>query len=180
MAGEYKVTFMGLRSDVNYKREALYADLIYNDSDGESKIVSPARFFYHSMPNQPTSEVAIEEGLFKDLFFILGETDLDTGHGVIEVIINPLISFIWLGAFIMILGIFIAAYKDGFLISALSFEKSSFFIKKMNIGFIVFSIILAVAGYLLAAAPGLIGGLIVVLLFLMFYILYKQIRNNNF
>ncbi|MBN2801976.1 MAG: heme lyase CcmF/NrfE family subunit [Deltaproteobacteria bacterium] len=180
MAGEYKVTFMGLRSDVNYKREAIYGDLIYSNSEGESKIVSPARFFYHSMPNQPTSEVAIEGGLFKDLFFILGETDLDTGHGVIEVIINPLIFFIWLGAIVMITGILIAAYKDGFLITALNFEESSFFTKKINIVSIVFSIILVTAGYLFAAAPGLIGGLIIVLLFLMFYIIYKQIRINNF
>ncbi len=110
---DVKITFLGLRSDVNYEREALFADLEVVESTGAVTLVSPARYLYHSHPKQPTSEVNILMGVKRDLFFILGETEAQTGRAVIKVLSNPLVIWIWLGGVLLVFGALLAMSRAG-------------------------------------------------------------------
>ena len=52
----------------------------------------------------PISEVAIMSGIYEDLYLILGGWNTD-GSITLTVVINPLISWIWYGTGVVILGI---------------------------------------------------------------------------
>jgi hypothetical protein len=110
---DVKITFLGMRSDINFEREALFADLEVVESDGSVTLVSPARYLYHSHPRQPTSEVSILTGVDRDLFFILGETEARSGRAVIKVLSNPLVIWIWIGGVLLVFGAILAMSKGG-------------------------------------------------------------------
>ncbi|HSA60480.1 MAG TPA: cytochrome c-type biogenesis CcmF C-terminal domain-containing protein [bacterium] len=63
----------------------------------------PARYFYKTT-NQPTTEVDMYHAPFKDVYLVLGNIDETTGVADIRVILNPLISFVWLGGLVILLG----------------------------------------------------------------------------
>ncbi|MBN2343705.1 MAG: heme lyase CcmF/NrfE family subunit [Deltaproteobacteria bacterium] len=108
-----KVTFMGLRTDVNHEREAVFADLEVAYKDGHVQVVSPARYLYHSHPKQPTSEVTILTNPARDHFFILGETEFRKNRAVIKVLVNPLVFWIWVGGVLLVIGTLLAMRKGG-------------------------------------------------------------------
>ena len=56
---------------------------------------------------QPTSEVAIRSRMSEDLYVVLAEAGAD-GGAFLQVFLNPLVNWIWLGGFVMALGTGIA------------------------------------------------------------------------
>lgn len=150
---DVKVTFMGLRSDVNFEREAVFADLEIAHRDGSVEVVSPARYLYHSHNKQPTSEVAILTSPIRDLFFILGETEFRQSRGVIKVLMNPLVMWIWIGGVLMVLGILLAMSKGG--IRSLLQMDTSLRKKMLPVGVAVAVVATtSVAGILWLGVPG--------------------------
>jgi len=53
---------------------------------------------------QPTSHVAIHSTLREDLYVVLAGIDPDTGKGIIQVFVNPLVAWVWLGGLVTLLG----------------------------------------------------------------------------
>ena len=102
--GDYRVQFLGLRDDNDYQKYAVYADLNIRRSGRPLGTFSTGRFFYHSHSGQPTSEVSIVRSLSDDLFLILGNIDENTGATAIRAVVNPLVSFIWIGGVLLVFG----------------------------------------------------------------------------
>ncbi|MGH9352351.1 MAG: heme lyase CcmF/NrfE family subunit, partial [Terriglobia bacterium] len=69
--------------------------------------VSPQRRFYKAS-QQPISHVAIRRTLKEDLYVVLAGRDPGTNKAVIEVFVNPLVVWVWVGGIIMVLGTLIA------------------------------------------------------------------------
>ncbi|QQR81348.1 MAG: cytochrome c biogenesis protein CcsA [Deltaproteobacteria bacterium] len=65
--------------------------------------LAPAKYFYKTT-NQPTTEVDMYHAPFKDVYLVLGDIDQTTEIAQLRVIINPLISFVWLSGLTMFLG----------------------------------------------------------------------------
>jgi cytochrome c-type biogenesis protein CcmF len=63
----------------------------------------PEKRFYKAS-QQPTSHVAIHPTLSEDLYVVLAGIDPDTGKGIIQVFVNPLVSWVWLGGLVTLLG----------------------------------------------------------------------------
>jgi cytochrome c-type biogenesis protein CcmF len=114
--GDYDLTFIGLREDLNFERQAIAADLEVKKGGQLIGVLSPARYRYHSHPGQPTSEVVIRSGLAEDLFLILGETDMARGMALIRVVINPLVIWIWIGGLLLVVGTVVALFPPGHLV----------------------------------------------------------------
>jgi cytochrome c-type biogenesis protein CcmF len=57
---------------------------------------------------QPISHVAIRPSLKEDLYVVLAGQDQDTGKAVVEVFVNPLVDWVWIGGFIVFLGTLLA------------------------------------------------------------------------
>jgi cytochrome c-type biogenesis protein CcmF len=66
--------------------------------------VSPAKFVYRTHKDQPASEVDVLSSLRDDLYVVLGSLSQPSGRAAIQVHVNPLVSFIWFGVVVLVLG----------------------------------------------------------------------------
>jgi len=67
----------------------------------------PEKRFYKAS-QQPTSYVAIHPSLSEDLYVVLAGMEQDTGKAVIQVFINPLVMWVWIGGIVVLLGTMLA------------------------------------------------------------------------
>ncbi|HSL21600.1 MAG TPA: cytochrome c-type biogenesis CcmF C-terminal domain-containing protein [Vicinamibacterales bacterium] len=64
----------------------------------------PARHFYRKREEEPTTEVAIRRGFAEDLYIVLAGYDMQTQSATLEIVVNPLVNWIWFGFAIMAIG----------------------------------------------------------------------------
>jgi cytochrome c-type biogenesis protein CcmF len=69
--------------------------------------IHPERRFYKAS-QQPTSYVAIHPSLSEDLYVVLAGMDEQTGKAIIEVFVNPLVMWVWIGGITVFLGTLLA------------------------------------------------------------------------
>ena len=75
----------------------------YKDGDYLGDLKPERRVFVASQ--QPTSEVAIRRRLNEDLYLnFAGMSETEPGHAIIQVYVNPLVSCIWLGFWVVFFG----------------------------------------------------------------------------
>lgn len=67
-------------------------------------VMNPAKFIYFSS-EQPTTEVAIHQTTFEDVYLIIGTVDPKTKRADFRLTLNPLITFIWIGGFVILMGV---------------------------------------------------------------------------
>ena len=67
----------------------------------------PEKRFYKAS-QQPTSYVAIHPTLAEDVYVVLAGIDPDTGKGIFQVFINPLVMWVWIGGVVTLLGTLLA------------------------------------------------------------------------
>jgi cytochrome c-type biogenesis protein CcmF len=67
----------------------------------------PQRRFYHAS-EQPTSEVAIRPRMKEDVYVVFAGISNDGQKPVIQVFVNPLVNWVWLGTFVVIFGTLVA------------------------------------------------------------------------
>ena len=67
----------------------------------------PEKRFYKAS-QQPTSYVAIHPTLAEDLYVVLAGIDPDTGKAIIQVFVNPLVMWVWIGGVVFVLGTLLA------------------------------------------------------------------------
>lgn len=102
----YSLQYRGL-IDRSTNRATVVAAEIQIEKDG--KQLSPMYPSKQYFPNHdPVSEVAIRQSLKEDLYIIFASSDED-GRASFKILINPLVSWIWNGGMIMIVGTLIAA-----------------------------------------------------------------------
>ena len=70
------------------------------------QLMHPAKALY-SKSQQPMTEVALRTTAAEDLYVILGGVN-DDGSASIQAYINPLVSFVWLGGLVMVVGTIIS------------------------------------------------------------------------
>jgi cytochrome c-type biogenesis protein CcmF len=71
----------------------------------------PEKRFYKKQ-EQPATEPAIRQTLREDLYVILGSYDESSGLATLQVFINPMVSWLWLGGFVLVIGTVIAMYPN--------------------------------------------------------------------
>jgi len=97
-----------------YREEILVPDLIsahYDDEGqvaklmpgGAGRILYPEVRYYRKH-EQPTTEVAIDSYVFKDVYLAMKPEHPGKLHAKMLVMVYPLVSFLWAGALIMLLG----------------------------------------------------------------------------
>ncbi|MFQ5926961.1 MAG: cytochrome c-type biogenesis CcmF C-terminal domain-containing protein, partial [Terriglobia bacterium] len=67
----------------------------------------PERRFYKAS-QQPTTLVAIESRLMEDIYVVFAGMSEDGQRAVMQIYINPLVNWVWLGGFIVVLGTLVA------------------------------------------------------------------------
>jgi cytochrome c-type biogenesis protein CcmF len=75
----------------------------------------PARWVFHRHEDSPTTEVAIRRGFWEDLYVVLPATDptmMAAQTATLQIVVNPLVNWIWLGFGIIAFGTGIALLPE--------------------------------------------------------------------
>ena len=103
--GKYTITFAGLSDAKRPNHGAVIATVLVTDLDGNKVTLHPERRFYpKSEEGQSSSEVAINFSLSNDIYVNLAGWEDDGKTATLQIIINPLINWIWIGGGILALG----------------------------------------------------------------------------
>ena len=74
----------------------------------------PAKWFFRKHEEEPTTEVAIRRSFAEDLYIVLAfqPDDLTTQTASLQIVVNPLVNWIWIGFGVMALGTGIALLPE--------------------------------------------------------------------
>lgn len=100
---EYTVHFRSFDTKTTANQEETYAVLDLYVGDELKATLKPARFFYFQ-PEQPSTEVDIYSRIKEDVYFTIGKIDPATGLTSIHMTLNPLVSLLWLGGLVLVIG----------------------------------------------------------------------------
>jgi cytochrome c-type biogenesis protein CcmF len=83
------------------------------DADGrELGKMYPAKWYYRTRPNEPTTEVAIWRSLAEDLYIVMAGFELGEQTASVEIHVNELVNWIWIGFGLVALGTGIALLPE--------------------------------------------------------------------
>lgn len=85
----------------NYESGIVTLDL-FKDGTIVRRLQPEKRFYKAS--EQPTSEVSIYSTLLEDLYIVFASASDDKSKAVIQVYLNPLVSWVWIGGLVIIFG----------------------------------------------------------------------------
>lgn len=108
---EYTLTYKGTRMEVDSEKRMIFADLDVTRNGEPVGMVSPAKYIYKTSP-EPSTEVARHITVKNDLYTVIGMVNPQTKVAAFQLHVNALISFIWFGAGILILGAMIAMWPE--------------------------------------------------------------------
>ena len=104
--GKYRLEYVkSYRSRDDNKLSAAVRLDVYQEEKAMGRLV-PQRYFYWKQ-EQSTTEVALRSTLKEDLYVVLASLKEDD-EATLQAYINPLVSFIWIGGVVKILGTLIA------------------------------------------------------------------------
>jgi cytochrome c-type biogenesis protein CcmF len=128
----------------NVGRFAIQQDWVKLTDDGAKQMVTgqvtvfekgkevdklyPARWFFRKHEQEPTTEVAIRRRPTEDLYVVLGAYEMKDQSASLQIVVNPLVDWIWLGFAVMALGTGIALLPErafSFALAKLPAEASS-------------------------------------------------------
>jgi len=100
--GAYSVTLNGVASQPGPNYDAVLADITMTRSGREVAQLFPEKRHYRQA-DMPTTEAAIDNGIFRDLYVVIGDRQTD-GAWAVRIYIKPFANWIWAGCIIMALG----------------------------------------------------------------------------
>jgi cytochrome c-type biogenesis protein CcmF len=85
----------------------------------------PAKWYFRKHEEEPTTEVAIRRSFAEDLYIVMPAFEIEEQTASVEVHINPLVNWVWLGFGILAIGTGIALLPEaslGFAVAKLPVE----------------------------------------------------------
>ncbi len=121
--GDYTLTYTGPRmcpgspacsaeENADTTKRMVFADMQIKKGDQALGRLSPAKFIYHRMPGSPTTEVGLMRSLLSDLYVVVGSANAETKRAEFQIHVNPLVSWIWLGVLVLILGTAVSIWPE--------------------------------------------------------------------
>jgi cytochrome c-type biogenesis protein CcmF len=110
--GDYTVRLDAVRESQDERRQAITGYMTVLRNGQELTKMYPARWFFHTHQSEPTTEVAILRSFANDLYVVMPDFDLAKQEAHVEVVVNPLVNWVWFGFGIMALGTLIALLPD--------------------------------------------------------------------
>jgi cytochrome c-type biogenesis protein CcmF len=111
---DYTITYAGPRMEVDTEKRMVFADVDVTRNGKPIGRISPAQFIYKSggMGAGPRTVVARHMSIRDDLYMIIGMVNPQTKVAAFQMHVNTLISFIWIGVAILMLGSIIAMWPE--------------------------------------------------------------------
>jgi cytochrome c-type biogenesis protein CcmF len=111
----YTVRYEGLKNQEDAHKTSVTATLQLRgngrdgNGDGLIAILKPQKNFYRH-PEQATTEVAIHSTPLEDFYVIFAGFDGEVG--TFRMLVNPLVMWLWIGGWVMVIGTVIAIWPD--------------------------------------------------------------------
>jgi len=116
--GDINFELKQLREEERPNHYAWIAELLVTEKDGNNitTLRPEKRIYFHRDPNpdrrQPHSELDIHTTLKGDIYSVFSSIDTDNGIAFFQIMINPLVQFVWYGGYILVLGTLIALWPS--------------------------------------------------------------------
>jgi cytochrome c-type biogenesis protein CcmF len=105
--GPYRVTYTGLEAVNHSSYETNEAVLLVNGDGFHNRPFTPGISFF-SGSSEPVAQVFIVGNLWRDLYTVLGAYTAGGQKATVQFFVNPLVSWIWIGMFILVFGTLVA------------------------------------------------------------------------
>jgi cytochrome c-type biogenesis protein CcmF len=110
--GDYTVRFDGMKVTDDGQKQMVTGTMTVLRDGAELTKMYPARWFFRKHENDPTTEVAIRRSFAEDLYVVLARYDVAQQSAEVEVVVNPLVNWVWFGFGVLALGTLIALLPD--------------------------------------------------------------------
>jgi len=107
--GSYRLVYTGLTSSQEGQKDVMSAAVTAYAGDQLIGKMTPSKEFYKGFDN-PNTEVSIRSTPVEDLYLILNSWNDQAAS--FKFVINPLISWIWAGGYLLLLGAVVAFWPD--------------------------------------------------------------------
>jgi cytochrome c-type biogenesis protein CcmF len=108
----YDLEYLGPRMELDVTKRMAFADVAVSRGGHRLGVLNPAKFMYKKMPDSPTTEVSMMHSLRDDLYLVVGTISPQTKVATFQIHINPLVSWIWFGAIILIFGSIVSMWPE--------------------------------------------------------------------
>src|SRR5437879_5255602 len=107
----YTIRFEGLEGVEESNHAKVVGTFTVSDRKGPYTILTPAKKFY---PQEQTPIAAVDYrlGFMEDLYLVLGEFARDGSHATIKIQVNRMVSWLWIGGFLLTLGAALAIVPE--------------------------------------------------------------------
>lgn len=109
--GKYSLEYRGLGKTSTELKQTVFAEFYVKKNGKELGVIRPEKVDYTN-GNQMTTEVAVVSSIQEDLFVVLNGWVEENEKAIVQVKIFPLISWVWFGGYLMILGTLIALWPE--------------------------------------------------------------------
>ena len=116
--GDINFELIQLREEERPNHFAWISELLVTGKDGKNitTLRPEKRIYFHRDPNperrQPHSELDIYTTLKRDIYSVFSSIDTDNGIVFFQIMINPLVQFVWYGGYMLVLGTLIALWPS--------------------------------------------------------------------
>ncbi|HEY3111114.1 MAG TPA: heme lyase CcmF/NrfE family subunit, partial [Chloroflexota bacterium] len=108
-AGRYTLTYLGLRPEPGAGKQTVWAPMEVAVDGAPAGRVEPGKVTYRGFEQQPATEVGLRTLGVDDLYVVLAAW-VDDGTATFVVFVNPLVSLIWVGGAVLLLGALVTAW----------------------------------------------------------------------
>src|SRR5262249_15459328 len=110
--GRYTVRNDGIKVADDGQKQMTTAYLTVFEKGKEIDRLYPARWAYRHHEQEPTTEVGVRRTVPKDFYAVLGGFDLSAQSATLQLVVNPLVNWIWFGFGVLALGTGIALLPE--------------------------------------------------------------------
>jgi cytochrome c-type biogenesis protein CcmF len=112
--GRYDMRLDDLTFEDDGQKNMITAHVTVFDTGTQNEIgkLHPAKWFYRKPEDQQTTEVDKRMSFRDDLYLVLGGYDAEASTAVLQVKVNPLVNFVWLGCAFLMIGFAIAVWPE--------------------------------------------------------------------
>ena len=110
--GTYTLRHDGIKVTDDGQKQMVTGHFTVFKGDRQVDTLYPGRWFFRKHEQEPTTHVAIRHSVGEDLYVVLAGYELSDQAATLQLVINPLVSWIWIGFVVMFLGAGIGLLPD--------------------------------------------------------------------
>ncbi|HWB81828.1 MAG TPA: cytochrome c-type biogenesis CcmF C-terminal domain-containing protein [Nannocystaceae bacterium] len=102
--GDYTIEYIGARATQDWQKDMITVELNVTKNGGKVGDLTPAKWWYYQLPDQPTTEVSRIMRPGGDVYSSIADVDMSSGWCRLSLYYNPLVNWVWVGFAILLAG----------------------------------------------------------------------------